>query len=48
MGPNRLPSFFSNYTLQTNESLGSLSIALPSFGIDIYLNYGHALLLLLV
>jgi hypothetical protein len=34
MGPNRLPKFCLCYTLQTNELLGSLAIALPGFGIN--------------
>ena len=41
MWPNRLPSFVSN------ELLGSLAIALPGLGLMLYINYDHALLLLL-
>jgi hypothetical protein len=48
MVPNRFPLFCSPYTLQTNELLGRLAIALPSFGIDVILNYDHVPLLLLV
>jgi hypothetical protein len=48
MGPNRLPYFSSPCTLQTNELLGSLAIALPSFEINIKSKYDHILLLMLV
>jgi hypothetical protein len=39
--------FFSPYTLQTNEHLGSIAIALPVLGLMLHLNYDHALSLLL-
>jgi hypothetical protein len=48
MIPNRFPLLCSTYTLQTNELLGRLAIALPGFGIDVILNYYHVPLLLLV
>jgi hypothetical protein len=35
MGPNRLPWFWLPHTLQTNELLGTLVIALPGFGINV-------------
>jgi hypothetical protein len=35
MGTNRLPKFCSPYTLQTNELLGSLAIALLDLGINV-------------
>jgi hypothetical protein len=48
MGPNRLSYYCLSHTFQTNELLGRLAIALPSFGINTILNYGHVSLLLLV
>jgi hypothetical protein len=35
MGPNRLPYFGLPLTLQINEILGRLAIALPRFGINV-------------
>jgi hypothetical protein len=48
MGPNRLPYYCLSYTLQTNELLGSIAFAVPSFGINGLLNYDHVSLLFLV
>jgi hypothetical protein len=46
MGPNRFPYYCLSHTLQTNELLGSVAIALLGFGINDMLNYNQVPILL--